>query len=109
MIRSLLVPLAAAALTTVTFAQAPAVVAVPDGLPGWAFNIPDQVQPIAFRPEGAVRVPGSAREYDAAKIAGNANPPDWFPDEHPSAPRSVSGATGISFACGSCHLMSGQA
>jgi cytochrome c553 len=81
---------------------------VPEGLPDWAFNIPDRIQPNAVRPEGIVRVPGSAKEYDAAKIAGNANPPDWFPDEHPPAPRVVTGGPGIRFACGSCHLMSGQ-
>lgn len=87
-------------------AQAP--LTVPDGIPAWAFNIPDKIQPPGVRPEGTVRVPGSAKEYDAATIAGNANPPDWFPDEHRPAPRSVKGDTGIAFACGSCHLMSGQ-
>ena len=87
---------------------AQAALTVPDGLPAWAFNIPDAAQPAGVRPEGIVRVPGSAKEYDATKIAGNANPPDWFPDEHPPAPRSVRGDTGIVFACGSCHLMSGQ-
>lgn len=81
---------------------------VPPGLPDWAFNIPDKIQPSAVRPEGMVRAPGSAKEYDAAKIAGTANPPDWFPDEHPPAPRSVTGGPGIRFACGACHLMSGQ-
>jgi cytochrome c553 len=82
--------------------------AVPAGLPDWAFNIPDKIQPSAVRPEGKVRAAGSAKEYDAAKIAGTANPPDWFPDEHPAAPRSVTGGAGIRFACGACHLMSGQ-
>jgi cytochrome c553 len=81
---------------------------VPEGLPDWAFNIPDKVQPPGVKPEGVVKVPGSTKEYDAAKIAGNANPPDWFPDEHPAAPRVVTGGQGIRFACGSCHLMSGQ-
>jgi cytochrome c553 len=82
---------------------------VPAGLPDWAFNIPDKIQPTAVRPEGVVRAPGSAKEYDAAKIAGNANPPDWFPAEHPAAPRSVRGGeAAITMACGSCHLMSGQ-
>jgi len=81
---------------------------VPAGLPDWAFNIPDNVQPAAVRPEGIVRAPGSAREYEWAKIAGTANPPDWFPDEHPAAPRAVVGGLGIRFACGACHLMSGQ-
>jgi cytochrome c553 len=81
---------------------------VPAGLPDWTFNIPDKIQPSAVRPEGVVRVNGSAREYEAAKIAGNANPPDWFPEEHGPAPRSVKGDAGITMACGSCHLMSGQ-
>ena len=98
--------LAAAFTAPSLTAQAP--LAVPDGLPAWAFNIPDTIQPPGVRPEGTVRVPGSAHAYDAAQIAGNANPPDWFPDEHPPAPRSVKGAPGIDFACGSCHLMSGQ-
>ncbi len=99
------------ALVTAFAAQLPtaqAPLTVPDGLPAWAFNIPDTIQPPGVRPEGTVKVSGSAKEYDAATIAGNANPPDWFPDEHPPAPRSVKGADGIAFACGSCHLMSGQ-
>lgn len=81
---------------------------VPAGLPDWAFNIPDKIQPSAVRPEGNVRAKGSTIEYEATSIAGNANPPDWFPQEHGLAPGSVKGATGITMACGSCHLMSGQ-
>ena len=81
---------------------------VPAGLPDWAFNIPDKVQPSAVRPQGIVRAPGSAKEYEWAKVAGTANPPDWFPDEHPPAPLAVTGGPGIRFACGACHLMSGQ-
>jgi cytochrome c553 len=88
--------------------QAQEALAVPAGLPDWAFNIPDKAQPSAVRPEGIVKAPGSAKEYEAAKIAGTANPPDWFPDEHPAAPRAVTGGAGIRFACGACHLMSGQ-
>ena len=87
---------------------AQAVLAVPAGLPDWTFNIPDKVQPTAVKVEGVVKAPGSAKEYEATKIAGNANPPDWFPDEHPAAPPSVKGGPGITLACGSCHLMSGQ-
>ena len=97
-----------APLSPIRELNAQAALTVPAGLPDWAFNIPDRIQPAAVRPEGSVRAPGSAKEYDAAKIAGNANPPDWFPDEHPAAPRSVRGDTGIAMACGSCHLMSGQ-
>ena len=82
---------------------------IPNGLPSWAFNIPDKVQPPSVEPAGPVRAPGSAKEYDAAKIAGNSNPPDWFPDEHGPAPRTVKGEAGVTMAaCGSCHLMSGQ-
>jgi cytochrome c553 len=87
-------------------AQAP--IAVPAGLPDWAFNVPDRVQPASVRPEGVVRAQGSGKEYEASKIAGNANPPDWFPEEHGPAPKSVQGGAGIGTACGSCHLMSGQ-
>jgi cytochrome c553 len=99
---------ALAPLTIVQQLHAQAELTVPAGLPDWAFNIPDKVQPTAVRPQGVVKVPGSAKEYEAAKIAGNANPPDWFPDEHPTAPKAVTGGAGARFACGSCHLMSGQ-
>ncbi len=88
--------------------SAQAALLVPAGLPDWAFNIPDKVQPTAVRPEGIITAPGSAKKYEATKIAGNANPPDWFPDEHSAAPRAVTGGQGVRFACGSCHLMSGQ-
>lgn len=95
-----LLPLAAAA-------QAP--LSIPNGLPSWAFNIPDKVQPPRTEATGPIRVPGSTREFDAAKVGNNANPPDWFPDEHPPAPRIVQGEAGAKLAaCGSCHLMSGQ-
>jgi cytochrome c553 len=58
---------------------------------------------------GPVHVPGSTKEYDAAEVASNSNPPDWFPDEHGPAPRIVKGEAGVTMmACGSCHLMSGQ-
>jgi cytochrome c553 len=82
---------------------------VPNGLPDWAYNIPDKVQPPRVEATGPVHVPGSSQEYDAGKTAGNSNPPDWFPDEHGPAPRIVKGEAGVALAaCGSCHLMSGQ-
>lgn len=89
-------------------ADAQAALSVPAGLPDWTFNIPDKVQPTAVKIEGIIRAPGSPKEYEATKIAGNAAPPDWFPDEHPAAPKVVTGGQGVRFACGSCHLMSGQ-
>jgi len=82
---------------------------VPNGLPSWAYNIPDKMQPPSVEPSGPVHLPGSTKVYDAAKTGSNANPPDWFPDEHPPAPRIVKGEPGAAMmACGSCHLMSGQ-
>jgi cytochrome c553 len=87
--------------------NAQAELTVPAGLPDWTFNIPDKVQPSAVKVEGTIRAPGSSREYEAAKMTGN-SPPDWFPDEHPPAPKAVTGGPGARVACGSCHLMSGQ-
>jgi cytochrome c553 len=101
------ISLLVAILALAAVAQTP--LTIPNGLPSWAFNIPDKVQPPSAEPKGIVRVPGSPVEYDAAKIAGNANPPDWFPNEHGPAPRIVKGEAGVRMmACGSCHLMSGQ-
>jgi len=90
-------------------AQNPTPLTIPNGLPAWAFNIPDKVQPPTVAPTGPVHIPGSTKEYDAARTGSNATPPDWFPDEHGPAPRIVTGeGGGIANACGSCHLMSGQ-
>jgi cytochrome c553 len=82
---------------------------IPNGLPAWAFNIPDKVQPPPAKEAGPLRVPGSSKEYEAAKIAGNVTPPDWFPEEHGPAPAVVTGQGVVTqSACGGCHLMSGQ-
>ncbi len=90
-------------------AQTPMPQAVPNGLPSWAYNIPDKVQPPIAPVTGTIRIPGSSKEYDAARVAGNTNPPDWFPDEHPPAPRIVQGDNALAgMVCGTCHLMSGQ-
>jgi len=98
---------AAVLLSTAAAAQVP--VSIPNGLPAWAYNIPDKIQPPSLPASGPVHVQGSNKEYDAAKIAGNATPPDWFPKEHGPAPRIVTGEGGVTMmACGSCHLMSGQ-
>lgn len=93
-------------LATAVRAQNPTPTTIPNGLPEWAYNIPDKVQPPEPRVPETVRAIGSGKAYEAKAIAGNANPPDWFPDEHPPAPRSVKGP--VPNACGSCHLMSGQ-
>jgi cytochrome c553 len=91
---------------SVVAAQNPTPTTIPNGLPEWAYNIPDKVQPPEPKVPSVVRVAGSTKELEASAVAGNANPPDWFPDEHPAPPRSVKGP--MPNACGSCHLMSGQ-
>jgi cytochrome c553 len=91
---------------SVVAAQNPTPTTIPNGLPEWAYNIPDKVQPPEPKVPSVVRVAGSSKELEASAVAGNANPPDWFPDEHPAPPRSVKGP--MPNACGSCHLMSGQ-
>lgn len=107
MVNCLRALLLASLLTWVTAAQAPQ--SIPNGLPPWAYNIPDKTQPAIAERSGRVRVPGSAKEYDAAEAASNSNPPDWFPSEHGPVPRIVKGEAGVTvMACGSCHLMSGQ-
>jgi len=90
-------------------AQAPTPTSVPNGLPSWAYNIPDKDQPPATPLSGTIHVPGSTKEYDAAQVRSATNPPDWFPEEHPAAPGIVKGPNAPPGAtCGTCHLMSGQ-
>ena len=73
----------------------------------WAFPTPSTVQPTAAD-NGARHVPGSTRSYTMAEIDDLSNPPDWFPNGHPPAPRVVlHGAGKDVLACGACHLMSG--
>jgi cytochrome c553 len=94
-------------LSSAAAAQMPQ--SVPNGLPSWAYNIPDKVQPPTVKATGPMTVPGSTKLYDAAEVASSGNPPDWFPDEHGPAPRIVKDETGAAkMACGTCHLMSGQ-
>jgi cytochrome c553 len=57
---------------------------------------------------GPRQVPGSSRTYTQAQIDDLANPPDWFPDEHPPMPEIVARGRGPILACASCHLTSGH-
>ena len=88
----------ASLLAVAAAAQAQTPLTIPNGLPSWAFNIPDKVQPPRAEATGPIRVPGSSKELDAAAVASNATPPDWFPDEHPPAPRIVKGEAGVDTA-----------
>jgi cytochrome c553 len=90
-------------------AQSQTPTSIPNGLPSWAYNIPDKDQPPATLLKGIIRVAGSGKEYDAVQVRSTTDPPDWFPDEHPQPPPIVKGPNAPAGAvCGTCHLMSGQ-
>src|ERR1700686_2530488 len=94
-------------LCSMAAAQTPT--SIPNGLPSWAYNIPDKVQPPAAEVTGPIHLPGSTKEFSPAQVASGSNPPDWFPEEHGPAPRAGKDETGpTKNACGTCHLMSGQ-
>src|SRR5215472_16047931 len=77
--------------------------------PSWAFLSPDKDQPKVEERPGAVKVPGSSKEYTEKQIDDLPNPPDWFPEEHGALPKVVQGGPGsTALACGSCHLMAGH-
>lgn len=71
----------------------------------WAF--PAKVE--KELPEDAIpkSVPGSSRKYSQEQVDDLRNPPDWFPDQHPTPPQVVVKGEGDRMACGACHLMSG--
>ena len=75
---------------------------------GWAYPVPDPVQPPTD--EKAIhRLPGSSLALTQPQIDDLLNPPDWFPNQHPPAPKIVlRGNPPDGMACGSCHLMSGE-
>jgi cytochrome c553 len=79
--------------------------------PEWAFGPetpPPAVQPPA-NPDEVMRVPGSNRTYTRKQLEDAANPPDWFPDEHPPMPNVVAhgNKTGAR-ACITCHVGNGH-
>ena len=70
----------------------------------WAFPGPGaQTAPI---PAARIhRLPGSAKRFTEAALDDMTHAPDWYPDEHPRAPRAV--LRHKVGACGYCHLVSG--
>jgi cytochrome c553 len=75
--------------------------------PAWTVLTPDPVQPLERR--GAEQhVPASERVYTLQQIDDGSNPPDWFPQDHPSAPDVVAHGTPGVPGCALCHLYSGE-
>ena len=95
------------AIAIVALMLAPALAAAADGVPSWAFFVPDPNAPAMKAPAGLRTVPGSARSYTQTQIDDLKNPPDWFPAAHPPMPAPVAGG-GDGLACASCHLVSGM-
>ena len=71
----------------------------------WAF--PDRVEKEFPEDPAPKTAPGSTRKYTQEQIDDLLNPPDWFPDQHPTPPQIVVKGHGGAMACGACHLMSG--
>jgi len=74
--------------------------------PQWAFPVINGQLP-AEEP-GPKSLAGSTKSYTPQQIDDLSNPPDWYPDDHASAPPLVQKGHGAALACGACHLMSGE-
>ena len=56
-----------------------------------------------------LRLPGSPREFTEAQLSDLYAAPDWHPESHSPMPEIVArGRAPVTFACGYCHLPSGQ-
>lgn len=74
----------------------------------WAYPVPDKTPPPSHDDGAPKHLPGSAKAYTQQQIDDQFAPPDWYPDQHSSAPSVVlKGVRPGVQACGSCHLMSG--
>ncbi|OFW05434.1 MAG: hypothetical protein A3I61_14565 [Acidobacteria bacterium RIFCSPLOWO2_02_FULL_68_18] len=71
----------------------------------WAF--PSRIEKPFPEDDAPKTLPGSMRTYTMAQIDDLSNPPDWYPDQHPTPPPIVVKGHGGAMACGACHLMSG--
>jgi len=76
-------------------------------LPEWAYP----VNPTPKPPDATVqkKLPGSTKTYTQAQIDDGFNPPDWYPQDHPTMPNVVAHGRKETNAraCALCHLTSG--
>jgi cytochrome c553 len=76
--------------------------------PDWAYP----VTPPPGQLDNTVQksVVGSSQQYTQAQIDDPFNPPDWFPNEHPTMPQIVAhgGPKPAGRACAQCHLPTGN-
>ena len=80
--------------------------------PEWAFAPETTAPPPARKPADpnqVVTVPGSSRTYTLKQLEDQANPADWFPDEHGPMPEIVAhGKLPAVRACITCHVGNGH-
>lgn len=80
-----------------------------EGPPEWAYpiNPPGHPAPVD---DGKLRtLPGSNAQFSFAQLRNFFSPPDWYPLEHPPMPPLVAhGAKPVAYACGFCHLPTGN-
>jgi cytochrome c553 len=78
----------------------------------WAYPLNPPAQPGAqpAAPDTAEhRLPASSKVFTRKQVTDLFNPPDWYPEDHPSMPEIVAhGRRPDVRACGYCHLPNGQ-
>jgi cytochrome c553 len=76
-------------------------------LPEWAYPVNPSPKP----PDNTIpkHLPGSSKTYTQAQIDDGFNPPDWYPQDHPTMPDVVAHGRkeAEARACALCHLTSG--
>jgi cytochrome c553 len=93
-------------ISVAALALFPVLATAADGL-DWAYPVTPRPEPLDTLV--LKQVPGSERAYTQAQIDDAFNPPDWFPDEHPTMPPIVArGEKPAVRACALCHLPSGD-
>src|SRR5271156_689397 len=82
----------------------------PDPPPPWAFPLnPSDHHGETTSPTKPEHVPGSTATYSLAQLENPYLAADWFPATHPKMPPIVAvGRKPNSWACGFCHLPTGQ-
>jgi cytochrome c553 len=101
---------AVSGLTVGIVALGSAAWAAGEGVPIWAYPVP-QTMPAPAKPDDTIQktVPGSKAHFTDAGVNDRFNVPDWFPKDHPPLPEVVAhGKPPKVFACGYCHLPNGQ-
>lgn len=81
----------------------------------WVFSkaqSPDPSAPHAIKskpdPNKRLHVAGSTLSFTLGELSTNFTAPDWFPQDHPTAPHVVLYGRKPAWACGACHYPNGE-